>query len=70
MLDTDQHRIHEEYVCDDEYQEDEDLPFGMHLIFDDGPEYAIQEPYRALWHKDKAIEILDEEGYDALVEYF
>jgi hypothetical protein len=29
----------------------------------------VEEPYRAPWHKDKAIELLEEEGYDALIEW-
>ena len=30
----------------------------------------IEEPYRAPWHKDKGIELLEDEGYNALVDYF
>jgi hypothetical protein len=70
MLDRDQHRIHEDYVSDDQYQDsDEDLPFGFHLTFQYGPQYNVEEPYRAPWHKDKAVELLEEEDYDSLVDW-
>ncbi|WP_058825737.1 hypothetical protein [Haloferax sp. Q22] len=69
MIDSDQHRIHEEYVSDGEFQ-DGDVPFGTYLTFEDGgPQYRIEDPYLAPWHRDKGIELLDE-GYDALLEYF
>jgi len=29
----------------------------------------VEEPYRAPWHKDKAVEILEKEGYDSLVDW-
>ncbi|MFU1780228.1 hypothetical protein ACM16X_02480 [Haloarcula japonica] len=35
-----------------------------------GPQYQIEEPPLAVWHKDKAIELLEEDGYNALVDYF
>lgn len=71
-LDTDKHRIREEYVSDDQHQSDRvDLPFGFHLTYEDGgPQYKIEEPYTAPWHRDKAIELLREEGYNAMVQYF
>lgn len=70
-IDRDKHRIHEEYVSDDYLQDGgENLPFGFHVLFNYGPQYRIEEPYRAPWHKDKAVEILEEEGYDALVNRF
>jgi hypothetical protein len=34
-----------------------------------GPQYNIEEPYLAPWHRDKAIELLDE-GYEEMLEYF
>ncbi|MFB1064895.1 hypothetical protein [Natrinema sp. H-ect4] len=69
MIDRDQHSIHEEYVSDGEFQ-DGDVPFGMYLTFEDGgPQFQIEEPYRAPWHRDKAIELLDD-SYEALLEYF
>lgn len=70
-IDRDQHRIHEQYVSDEYLQDGEgDLPFGMHVTYENGgPQIKIEEPYRAPWHKDKAVELLDD-SYDALVDYF
>jgi len=69
-IDRDQHSIHEEYVSDEVYQDsEEDLPFGFQLTYErGGPQYTIEEPYLALWHRDKAIELLDE-SYEALVDF-
>lgn len=33
-----------------------------------GPQYKIEEPYLAPWHRDKVIELLDE-SYEALLEF-
>jgi len=42
----------------------------MHVTYENGgPQFKIEEPYRAPWHKDKAVELLDD-SYDALVDYF
>lgn len=70
MLDRDRHSIYEEYVSDDFYQDsEEDLPFGLMVTYNNGgPQYKIEEPYLAPWHKDKAIELLDE-SYEALVGF-
>ena len=70
-IDRDLHKIHEEYSCDDIYQVDDELPFGTYLTYENGgPKFEIEEPYRAPWHKDRAIKLLEEEGYDALLEEF
>lgn len=72
MLDRDQHHIREDYVSDDLYQDsEEDLPLGFYVTYDSGPEYSIfdfDDENRAEWHKDTAIELLEEEGYNALLE--
>lgn len=70
-MDRDTHSIHQEYVCDEKYQDSgEDLPFGFMLTYEGGgPQYNIEEPYLAPWHRDKAIELLDE-GYEEMLEYF
>lgn len=69
-IDRDQHSIHEEYVSDDEYLDsEEDLPFGFQVTYErGGPQYKIEEPYLAPWHRDKVIELLDE-SYEALLEF-
>ena len=71
-IDRDKHRIHEEYVSDDYLQDGgDDLPFGTYVTYDgSGPSLEIEEPYRAPWHKDKAVEILEEDGYEAMVDRF
>lgn len=71
VLDSDQHRIHEEYVSDDQYQDsEEDLPFGFHVTYENGgAQYKIEEPYLALWHRDKAITLLNQ-SYEHLLQYF
>jgi len=69
LVDSDLHSIHEEYSCDDKYQDgDEDLPFGFHVTYNGGPELEIEEPYLAPWHRDHAIEVLEEDGYDELIK--
>jgi hypothetical protein len=70
-IDRDFHKIREEYVSDDYLQDGgDDLPFGTYVTYDGGgPSFEIEEPYRAPWHKDMAIELLEEEGYDALVDW-
>jgi hypothetical protein len=47
-VDRDLHKIREEYSCDDLYQvEDDDLPFGTYLTYENGgPKFEIEEPYR------------------------
>lgn len=69
-VDRDIHNIREEYVSDGYLQDgEEDLPFGIHVTYEDGgPQFEIEEPYLAPWHRDKAIELLDE-GYDTLVNW-
>lgn len=71
-IDQDKHSIHGEYVSDDLYQDgDSDFPFGAYITYENGgPEFEIEEPYLASWHKDRAIKLLEEEGYDALLEEF
>lgn len=59
--------------CRGEYQSDTshldgDLPFGVQLIHGHGPRYSV-ETYLPRWHYEKAIEILEEERYEALVEF-
>jgi hypothetical protein len=65
------HHIHEEYVSKGLYQDsDDELPFGFQVTYDCGPQLKVEEPYLATWHRDHAIELLEEEGYDTLIDYF
>jgi len=69
LVDRDLHEIHEEYVSDDGFL-DGDAPFGTYVTFEGGgPQFKVEDPYRAPWHRDKAVELLDE-GYDELVDYW
>jgi len=70
-IDQDQYSIHEQYICDHEFLDNHgNVPFGLYITDNYGPQYRIEEPYNPLWHKETAIEILEEEGYDALVDRF
>jgi hypothetical protein len=68
-LDRDKYKD-EEYISNDDLQSDEDLPFGYHIGYDHGPEIMIEEPYNPVWHKQEAIDLLENQGYDTFVEYF
>jgi hypothetical protein len=62
--------MHEEYVSDDGYLQDGDVPFGFYVTYEDGgPSFEFEDPYLAPWHRDRAIELLDD-SYDALVGEF
>lgn len=57
------------YVSDDKYQSGEDLPHGLQIIYDGGPSYKIVDTPLAGWHRQKAVELLDE-SYEDLIDYF
>lgn len=68
--DRDTH-FNEEYVSDTQYQDEgDDLPFGSQIVYDGGPRVEIVDLPLAQWHKEKAIQLLEDESYDSLVEYF
>ena len=71
FVDRYSHNIHEEYVSDDLYQDsEEDLPIGFAVKHrGGGPSYVVEDIPLATWHKDKAVELLEDEGYDALVDW-
>jgi hypothetical protein len=48
------------------------LPFGFYVTYENGgPQYRIYdfEGNRAEWHKDKAIELLQNESYESLINW-
>jgi hypothetical protein len=49
------------------------LPFGFYVTYENGgPQYRIfdfDDKNRAEWHKDKAIELLENQSYEALIEW-
>ena len=60
----------DKYVSDTKYQSSENLPHGFQITYTDGgPTYEIVDVPLASWHREKAIELL-EESYENLVEYF
>jgi len=59
----------DKYVAEQRYETTEGLPYGMQISYDSGPSYEVVDIPLAVWHREKAVELLDE-SYESLIQYF
>lgn len=59
----------DKYVAEKRYETREETLYGLQVTYDYGPTYEVVDIPLAVWHREKAVELLDE-SYEAMIQYF